>query len=137
METFICENCRKNVSNAAIGTHHRNHCPFCLWSLHVDKDKPGDRDDPCQGLMEPIGLTFKKEGIDKYGKLRQGELMVVHRCLGCGKISINRIAADDEAKEILKVFEKSLKRTENVIGIEFLGEKDREEIETQLFGKRV
>ncbi len=59
--------------------------------------------------MKPIGLTFKWEGVDKYNNLREGELMLIHECTGCGKISINRIAADDNEETILKVFDESQK----------------------------
>ncbi len=92
--------------------------------------------------MEPIGLTFKKEGRDKYGRERKGELMIIHCCQDCQRISINRVAADDDPKAILAVFEKSLK-TETELetelekaGIRLLKEIDREEIRNQLFGKR-
>ncbi len=60
--------------------------------------------------------------------------MVVHQCHGCGKISINRIAADDDPQTILSVFENSPKI--NPEGIRLLEEKDREEIKNQLFGKK-
>jgi hypothetical protein len=30
------------VSASAFGTQHRNHCPLCLWSRHVDR-KTGDQ----------------------------------------------------------------------------------------------
>ena len=140
---FVCEHCKKRVPvNRAMGTRHRNHCPFCLWSKHVDLKNPGDRKSTCLGAMEPLGLTFKKEGINKYGKLRQGELMVVHRCLNCGQYSINRIAADDDSTAILELFEKSLKLDERTKlelekeNIRLLEEKDKEEIRTQLFGRK-
>ncbi len=116
---FICKKCGQKVSMTVIGTKNRNHCPFCLWSLHVDKEIPGDRYDTCQGMMEPVGLTFKDEGIDKYGKKRQGEIMLVHQCQKCGKENKNRIAGDDDAKAILALCEK----------------KDEEEVKRQLFGK--
>lgn len=139
--SFICENCQKEVFLAAFGTSHRNHCPFCLWSKHVD-EKSGDRKSFCQGLMEPIGLTFKKEGVDKFtGQPRQGEIMVVHRCLVCGKISINRLAGDDDPQEVLKIFRKGLKISPKskeklkIAGIEILGKKDEEKVKIQLFGK--
>ncbi len=93
--------------------------------------------------MAPIGLTFKKEGIDKFsGKLRQGEIVLIHRCLLCGKISLNRIAGDDEPEAILAVFENSLnlssetKKELKAKGIEVLEEKDREEVKIQLYGKK-
>ncbi|RJR25992.1 RNHCP domain-containing protein [Candidatus Microgenomates bacterium] len=139
---FECFNCKNFVPvNREMGTFHRNHCPFCLHSRHVDL-KRGDRKSDCLGKMEPIALTFKKEGKDKYGKERQGELMIVHRCLECRKISINRIAADDSAQAIMEVFKKSFKLPEDIKdtirenGIEILEEKDRKEIETQLYGRK-
>ena len=58
--------------------------------------------------MEPIGVTLKHEGTDKYGKEKLGDVMLVHHCTECGHININRIAADDPEDLIVKVFEKSL-----------------------------
>jgi len=92
--------------------------------------------------MEPIGLTFKKEGFDKYGKFRQGELMIIHQCQDCGQISINRLAADDEPQMVLKIFEESKKLEKETLekikneNIELLTEEDEKEISTQLFGKK-
>jgi hypothetical protein len=92
--------------------------------------------------MQPIGLTFKREGWDKYtGKPKQGEIMLIHHCLKCGKISINRIAGDDSPTTILKVFENSLalssglKNSLKVEGIRMLTKNDRQEVQNQLFGK--
>lgn len=139
---FKCRNCQKFIPiKSFIGTHERNHCPFCLYSLHVDETKAGDRKAFCHNLMEPLGLTFKKAGLDKWGKERLGELMLIHRCCGCGKISINRIASDDNTKEILEVFTKSLeldKETKDRLReneIILLSENDLPQIKTQLFGK--
>jgi len=139
---FECCNCGQSVPfSGFIGTEHRNHCPSCLWSKHVDLRSPGDRKAGCQAGMKPIGLTFKQEGTDRYGMPRQGELMLIHECAKCGKISINRIAGDDNPEEILKILEESrrlssekrdrLKR--NGIGVILQGE--REKIITQLFGR--
>ena len=91
--------------------------------------------------MKPIGLTFKKEGQDKYGQQKQGELMIIHQCLICGKISINRLAGDDDNQVILDVFEESKKLNPEIInkltrdGIKVLTEQDKEEIAIQLFGE--
>lgn len=141
---FRCCNCGQWVPfSEFIGTKHRNHCPFCLWSKHVDLKKSGDRKAECQARMKPIGLTFKHEGIDKYGKIKQGEIMLIHECTNCGKISINRIAGDDNAEMILRVFEESQrlppeKRSQlEHSDIEVLSEEKREEILTQLFGKDI
>jgi hypothetical protein len=139
---FNCFNCNKTISfNQEIGTKHRNHCSFCLWSKHVDFKKPGDRKSTCQTKMKPIGLTFKNEGKDKYGKIKQGEIMLIHYCLGCGQISINRIAGDDDPEMILKTFKQSekldsgLKRKIQENKIRLLEKKDEKEILNQLFGK--
>lgn len=136
MHNFICDNCGKEVATTGnIGTHQRNHCPFCLYSKHVDRQK-GDRNEKCQGLMQPIALTFKKEGEG-----RVGELMLVHQCQTCGSISINRLAGDDDAEKVMEIFEKSLEmhEQEKVVciqqGIDVLGEGERHEVRTQLFGK--
>lgn len=137
--------CRGWVTTSEnIGTHHRNHCPSCLWSKHVDLEKAGDRKAACGAGMEPVGLTFKQEGFDKYGRPRRGELMVIHRCTNrdCGKISINRIAADDNPAIILNVFYASqtidddLKHDISNFGIRLLTKNDKKDIEIHLFGKR-
>ncbi len=140
---FRCEHCGSFVPiSRFMGTAHRNQCPACLWSKHVDWRFAGDRKSACLGLMEPVGLTFKEEGTDKYGKPRRGELMIVHHCLECHKFSLNRIAADDEPKAILELFEKSqslpdeMKKEIEKQGIKLLKEEDREEIKVQLFGKQ-
>ena len=137
-QKFKCDHCQNWVSLAAIGTKNRNHCPFCLWSKHVDSTT-GDRQSDCNGIMMPIGLIFKKEGIDRYSKkAKQGELMLVHQCANCGKKSINRIAGDDDPVAIMRVFNCSLKIPLNIKeelekqGIDLLEEEDRKEIEKQL-----
>ena len=140
---FKCLHCGELVSLKAVGTRQRNHCPFCLWSRHVDLERAGDRKSKCGKGMMPIGLTFKQKGADKYGKLGQGELMLIHKCVGCGKVSLNRIAGDDSGKEILKVFQSSQRMNSDEIkrlkqkGINILSKKDKEKILIQLFGKGV
>lgn len=141
-QAFQCSHCHKWVFyDRSIGTKHRNHCPYCLWSKHLDLDESGDRKSACQGEMEPISLTFKQEGINKYGEAKQGELMLIHQCLKCGKISINRLAADDNPQAILEIFEKSKQLNPEAInrlteeGIKTLIEQDKQEMLIQLFGK--
>lgn len=139
-DIFKCKYCGKDVLSEAIGTKNRNHCVFCLWSFHLDSKESGDRKSECKAGMEPIGLTFKQEGKDKWGKEKQGEIMIIHICEKCGKISINRIAGDDDPEEILKVFEKSKKLDLNLIkkisenNINLLKEENRDSIKKQLFG---
>jgi hypothetical protein len=71
---------------------YRNHCPHCLWSLHVD-DRPGDRGSGCGAPMAPIGLT----------RPRGKGLAVVHRCLRCGVRRVNRVAAGTRAPDDIDV----------------------------------
>ena len=33
-ESFVCENCKKEVE--VLNYTSRDHCPFCLYSKHVD-----------------------------------------------------------------------------------------------------
>lgn len=102
---FECCHCSLEVTpNPSMGTAHRNHCNHCLWSKHVDTT-PGDRASACLGFMEPIGVTLKHEGQDKYGKEKLGDVMLVHRCTACNAINLNRIAADDPEDLIVKVFD--------------------------------
>jgi hypothetical protein len=83
-EAFRCMHCRKDVPTDAPGTAHRNHCPGCLWSKHLDIE-PGDREADCGASMEPIAIAVRKGG----------EWLLVHRCNGCGTLSGNRVAGDD------------------------------------------
>lgn len=93
--SFTCEFCGRDI-HPLTNASYRNHCPFCLYSKHVD-NKPGDRANTCGGLMEPIGLKFKS------GKGFQ----IVHRCIRCGVITVNIIATDtiqaDEIDELAKL----------------------------------
>ena len=54
-EVFICKSCGREVVPSGAGSDHRNHCPNCLTSLHVD-EKPGDRMAECGGHMEPVSV---------------------------------------------------------------------------------
>jgi DNA-directed RNA polymerase subunit RPC12/RpoP len=95
---FKCVHCRAHVVADPFfsGVQHRNHCPYCLWSRHLDHQKAGDRLSACKAGMRPIGLTYKRIR-KKYGDQR-GEMMLVHLCMDCGKISLNRVAADDDSE---------------------------------------
>ena len=125
---FRCKHCRKEVTGQAIGTKQRNHCPFCLYSLHVD-EKVGDRKSNCRRPMMPIGLTMKKDG----------EVMIVSKCTSCGKISANRIAGDDSENAILDLpnFSTDVETEIQLRKCNISLTHDKEEVETQLFGKKV
>ena len=137
---FKCVYCHVFVSAepALSGVQNRNHCPYCLWSRHLDLLRPGDRLAACKEKMKPVGLTFKKTA-KKYGNWL-GELMLVHLCLECGKVSINRIAADDVAGTIYDLFEGSLhldartKASITASGVRMLGPQDAEIMRARLFG---
>ncbi len=92
-EAFKCKQCRRFIGAVPSGGHHRNHCPFCLFSLHVDDRRTGDRQSICRSRMQPIG-SFQR---------RNGEHVLVHRCLGCGFERFNRIAADDDFELVLSL----------------------------------
>lgn len=89
---YICSHCSKFVKYTAPGTKNRNHCPYCLYSLHVDV-VPGDRSAACKGDMAPIGKMYKPDG----------EELVVHRCEKCGFTRKNRVAGDDSYARMEKL----------------------------------
>lgn len=107
-QEFVCIHCGLYVTFAPelAGVQNRNHCPYCLWSRHLDWRTSGDRLSNCRAGMQPVGLTTKR-GRNKYARERDGELMLVHRCAGCGELVINRIAADDDVERIFELFERS------------------------------
>ncbi|MGI8687098.1 MAG: RNHCP domain-containing protein [Thermomicrobiales bacterium] len=84
-ESFKCVHCRAFIGPTVSGGKHRNHCPLCLYSRHVDGGRPGDRASDCGAKMAPVARFTRSNG----------EPMIVHRCLGCGFERNNRLAADD------------------------------------------
>ncbi len=89
-EAFICEHCGKQVE--PLGYSCRNHCPYCLYSKHVDKN-PGDRNEECHGTLEPIGLeTDSKKGY-----------VIIFRCKKCGVIRKNKAAKDDNMEKLIEL----------------------------------
>ena len=92
---FICQNCGREVM-PLIKTS-RNHCPFCLCSIHIDIN-PGDRANTCRGLMVPVSaLPDPKKGY-----------IIVHKCTKCGEIHRNKAAYNvdvqpDDIKLIIKL----------------------------------
>jgi hypothetical protein len=91
-DTFRCRRCRLEVSISAPGTRHRNHCPSCLWSTHLDA-APGDRAAGCAGAMEPIAVSVRADG----------EWSLVHRCGACSAVRLNRIAGDDNPFTLMQL----------------------------------
>jgi DNA-directed RNA polymerase subunit RPC12/RpoP len=106
---FRCLHCGCPVSANPIlsGVANRNHCPYCLWSRHLDLLAAGDRLSACKASMRPVGLALK-QSRKKYRLPGSGELMLVHECTDCGRIALNRIAADDDVELLFETFERSL-----------------------------
>ncbi len=91
-DSFTCKVCGRLVLPDGAGSEHRNHCPYCLSSQHLDV-KPGDREADCGGVMDPIAVWVRKSG----------EWAVIHRCNICGALSSNRIAADDNPVKLVSL----------------------------------
>ena len=91
-DTFECKHCGRTVVPQGAGSDHRNHCPYCLFSQHLDIT-PGDREADCGGVMEPIAVWVRKNG----------EWAIIHRCKVCGALSSNRIAADDNPMKLMSL----------------------------------
>lgn len=90
---FRCVGCRLDVPLDAPGTAHRNHCPTCLASLHVDRRIPGDRASPCRGRMEALGMSVREDG----------EWLLIHQCAACDELSANRVAGDDNPLALVRL----------------------------------
>ena len=88
-EAFVCENCKKQVNKLEYSA--RDHCPFCLYSKHVDIN-PGDRANECKGLLEPIG-------IEKF----KNTFKIVYKCKKCNILHKNIVATDDNFNLIIEL----------------------------------
>ncbi len=84
-EDFHCEKCGFFVQ----GNGYTNHCPNCLWSKHVDVN-PGDRQESCQSLMQPIGI-----------KIKDGNHIIIHECTKCHFKRLNKINEDDNFEAVI------------------------------------
>ena len=91
---FECVVCGRTVEPLKYSS--RDHCPFCLCSLHIDI-MPGDRQNACKGVLEPVEVTqnAKKGYIIKY------------KCAKCGQFHNNKAAEDDNFSTLLKVMNKT------------------------------
>ncbi len=86
---FICQNCGREVKPLKYSS--RNHCPFCLCSLHLDVN-PGDRLSECRGLMAPIFA----EPDPKKGYI------ITHKCTKCNAVRRNKAALGGEQSDDIK-----------------------------------
>lgn len=92
-EPFICENCKKSVSK--LNYTARDHCPYCLCSKHVDIN-PGDRLNPCKGLLIPVDIEKFKDSFK-----------IIYKCNKCKQIHKNIMATDDNINKIIEISKKS------------------------------
>lgn len=88
-EEFICENCNQKVEK--LNYSARDHCPYCLYSKHVDIN-PGDRNNTCHGLLKPID-------IEKY----KNTYKIIYKCLKCNQHHKNIMANDDDFNKIISL----------------------------------
>ena len=76
---FVCLNCVYELK--PLGITSRDHCPHCLYSLHVDIN-PGDRMNTCRGLLRPVQvITDSKKGY-----------IIIYRCEKCNQLVRNKAA---------------------------------------------
>lgn len=86
-ESFICDHCNERVEK--LNYTSRDHCPYCLYSKHVDI-LPGDRANTCKGLLKPIS-------IEKF----KNSFKIIYKCEKCGEIHKNITACDDDFNKII------------------------------------
>ncbi len=89
-EQFRCDNCGKLVK--PLGYTARDHCPYCLYSKHLDNN-PGDRSSSCYGLLKPIAIEPSKKD----------DFKIVYVCKKCGCIKKNKKAIDDNLDLIIEI----------------------------------
>ena len=88
-EEFTCINCGKLVNK--LNYTARDHCPFCLTSIHVDIN-PGDRLNTCHGLLVPVGVEKFKDSYK-----------IIYKCNKCGISHKNIMARDDDINKIIEL----------------------------------
>ena len=87
---FICGHCGREVT--PLGYSSRNHCPYCLYSRHLDIN-PVDRASDCGGLMRPAAVTsHPKKGF-----------IITHKCTKCGSERNNKMQSDDDTALLIKL----------------------------------
>ena len=87
---FVCHHCGREVGPLSYSS--RDHCPYCLHSLHVDI-YPGDRSNECRGDLKPIGVELSgKKGM-----------VILYRCQKCGQLHKNVSARDDDYDKLVRL----------------------------------
>ena len=88
-ENFICENCNRSVKKLKYTA--RDHCPYCLYSKHVDIN-PGDRLNTCKGMLKPVK-------IEKF----KNTYKIIYKCEKCKSLHKNIMANDDDMDFIIEL----------------------------------
>ncbi len=87
-ENFTCLNCKKEVKK--LNYTARNHCPYCLHSIHVDIN-PGDRKSTCKGVLIPTGIKL----------ISKDRIKIIFKCNKCNEEKNNISALDDNMDLII------------------------------------
>jgi len=85
-EGFKCIMCNKEVNPLKYTA--RDHCPYCIYSMHVDIN-PGDRENNCKGLLKPVSIEKFKHTYK-----------IIYKCEKC-KLKIKNIVANDDDINII------------------------------------
>ena len=84
-ESFTCINCGKEVTT--LGYTTRDHCPYCLYSIHIDI-MPGDRSNACRGILKPVGIEKFKDTykiVYRCEKCHEEHKNIMHQDIGAPK----------------------------------------------------
>lgn len=92
IENFKCEHCGEEIK----GDGYTNHCPFCLWSKHVDVN-PGDRANECGGMMEPVKAFYEKD-----------HWFATQKCEKCGEMKKIKLRDNDNLKVVEEIIAKDI-----------------------------
>jgi hypothetical protein len=94
-----CGNCGKTFNLELKGSKHRDHCPYCLCSVHIDI-RPGDRDVWCgegeEGSSEFKHAILRPIAINRnIINPKKNMPYILYKCDKCGKEKVNVQAFDD------------------------------------------
>ena len=87
--SFQCHYCHATVPKG--GAMIRDHCCFCLRSLHLDLI-PGDRSSECKGIMQPQHFEYQS-----------GTVWIHYSCSKCSHVWRVRAHPDDNIPPSLSV----------------------------------
>lgn len=85
-------------------------------------------------------MAFKNYKVNPFTNRESDELMIIHQCLNCSKLSPNRIAGDDNEYQILFILKESINLDEKLtaqlknLGLELITTSNKEGALISLFG---